>query len=66
MGHGIWRKNNPASKAVDGSVDPHMNHHHCAFVQNTGSLTHAWAVDLRDIYDVEKLFFTHHQVSAYN
>ena len=55
MGHGQWRKENPSKKAVDGNVDPYMNHHHCAFVQNLGPLTHALLVDLGDIYQIHQI-----------
>ena len=55
MGHGMYRKDYPSQYAVDGNVDAAMGHHHCAFVQNSGPLSHAWVVDLGDSFDVDKI-----------
>ena len=55
MGHGQWRTEHPSKKAVDGNADPHMSHHHCAFVQNNEPLSHALLVDLGDMYDISKI-----------
>ena len=55
MGTGQWRQDNPSKKAVDGNVDPDVYHYHCAFVQQFGPLTFAWVVDLRYIYDIDKI-----------
>ena len=55
MGHGNMRMKCQSPTAVDGNVDPDINHHHCAFAQNNEPLSHSWVVDLRGIYDIEKI-----------
>ena len=55
MGSGMWGKRWPSRKAVDGNIDPVMNHEHCSWTQNNNPLSHAWKIDLQNFYDIDKI-----------
>ena len=55
MGHGNMRFKCQSQAAVDGNIDPDISHRFCAFAQNNDPLSHSWLVDLRGIYDIEKI-----------
>ena len=54
-GYGAWSQGFTADLAVDGITDPILTHHHCAIAQSKGIYHHAWMVDLKELYEIEKL-----------
>jgi len=52
---GQWARAYGARNAVDGNTDPIMEHRHCAWAQSNGKYGYSWVVDLKELYEIEKI-----------